>query len=212
MRSFLTAIVVIGILAAAALVIYHYMGQHKSLDSPPNSAQSTAAPAATVPTNAGTPQLEKTTAWTAASNTAMSITGDIETTPHIITIAKVTYPVVLVRDLHGDELQSSANLLALETPIPTGTEGRLYSIHIPASVKLLRGNTLCGGDGTAWLLAVISHGGESSGASGADLYLAFFSGAAEPVLQTQALNNSTALCGTFNYEQAASSPAAPGPH
>ena len=47
------------------------------------------------------------------------------------------------------------------------------------------------------------HGSDST--AGDWLYLAFFSGGSEPVLQANALENSKTLCGTFNYLKAAQS-------
>ena len=61
---------------------------------------------------------------------------------------------------------------------------------MPAGKKFLHKNTLCGGEDTQWVATWVS---------GHTLRLAFFSGTAMPVLTTEAVANSTTLCGTYTY-------------
>ncbi len=139
--------------------------------------------------------------WTAMSHTAYAITGDVVTARDSISLLNKSYPLVLVRDLHGDELQNSAKLLDVEAVASSGLVGRLFRTSIPATARLLNGNSVCG-DNAAWVVALVTHA-EGTGSDAGDwLYLAFFSGDAEPLLQTQALENSTGLCATFNYQKA----------
>lgn len=146
----------------------------------------------------------KTIKWTAMSHTAEAITGDVLTSPNSISMMNNSYPLAFVRDLHGDELDDSAKMQFLQLQPSQRIEGRLFRTTIPATANLINGNTICGTDSAEWIL-VITTSKEGTG-SDADnwLYLAFFSGDAEPVIQTQALERSKALCGTYNYQETTS--------
>jgi len=149
--------------------------------------------------------------WTAMSHTAYAITGDVETSPDGIVISHSSYPLVYVRDLRGDELQDSAQALDVQMPSSSGVEGRLFRTSIPGAARLVNGNTICGGENAAWVLALTARGDGSGSASGDWLYLAFFSGNAEPILQPQAIGSSKALCGTYNYQKTVSNPTQAAP-
>ena len=143
------------------------------------------------------------------SRTASSITGDVETSSNGITMVGDSFPMNYVRDLHGDELSVSEDLVSAPAQGSGNVEGLLFATHIPASTRLLNGNTICGAESAAWILVLSNQIGGSGTTPGDWSYLAFFSGDAEPVLQAKALVNSKALCGTFNYQEARSSPPVP---
>jgi len=170
----------------------------------PKSDEVARIPAATKPEDAGTLWTGTHIRWTAMSHTAYAITGDVETSPHNIAMSSSTYPLVFVRDLRGDELQDSMQVLDLQMSSSSGVEGRLFRTSIPASARLVNGNTICGSESAAWILALMTQGDKSIYASDDWLYLAFFSGDVEPILQAKAIGNSKALCGTFNYQKAVS--------
>jgi hypothetical protein len=149
---------------------------------------------------------EQTAKWTAMSHTAYAITGDVVTSPDSISMANNSYPLVFVRDLHGDELQDSAQMQSLQIPLSQSIEGRLFRTNIPATAHLINGNTICGSDSAKWVLVLTTSMKGTGSDAGNWLYLAFFSGDAEPILQTQALENSKDLCGTYNYQEIASVP------
>ncbi len=148
--------------------------------------------------------------WTAMSHTAYAITGDVVTSRDSISLLKKSYPLVLDRDLHGDELQNSAKLLYVEAVTSSGLVGRLFRTEIPATTHLINDNTICGSENAEWVLVLTTHAEGRGSDTGDWLYLAFFSGDAEPVFQTQALENSKALCGTYNYQMDAA-PQVPAP-
>jgi hypothetical protein len=143
---------------------------------------------------------DKPANWTAMSHTAQAITGDVETSRNNILLLNKPYPLTLVRDLRGNELQESAKLLSIEAVASPSLEGRLFRTSIPATAPLINGNTICGRENAEWVLVLTTHAEASGSNTGDWLYMAFFSGDAEPVLQTQALGNSKALCGTYNYQ------------
>jgi hypothetical protein len=178
---------------------------------PPKPAEAATVPASTKPEDTGTRWTGEHIRWTAMSHTANAISGDVETSADSIAMSGITYPLVYVRDLRGDELQDSAQSLDVQMSSSSGLEGRLFRTNIPAASRLINGNTICGSENAAWVLAVVTRGDGSGSASGDLLYLAFFSGDAEPILQAQAIGNSKALCGTYNYQRAASSPTLTGP-
>ena len=177
----------------------------------PKPAETATVPAATKPEDAGTLWTGTRVRWTAMSHTAYAITGDVETSPDSIAMSNNTYPLVYVRDLRGDELQDSAQALDVQMTSSSGVNGRLFRTSIPGAARLVNGNTICGSENAAWVLALMTRGDGSGSASGDWLYLAFFSGDVEPILQAQAIGNSKALCGTYNYQETASSPAQAAP-
>jgi hypothetical protein len=121
--------------------------------------------------------------WRAASKTASSITGEVSFTDQKIYINFSAFTIAQIRTL------SQAEATALfDTPIEGA--GNLFRTVVPAGKKFLHKNTLCGGEDTQWVATWVS---------GHTLRLAFFSGTAMPVLTTEAVANSTTLCGTYTY-------------
>lgn len=141
------------------------------------------------------------TRWTAMSHNASAITGDVQTQLGNIAILDHQYPFIYARDLSKDELPDSADLFSIEKEASMNIEGQLFKTNVEASIPLVNGNTICGSENALWILALRSHDAASDPQEGDWLYLAFFSGAAEPVLQKAALDTSTALCGTFSYKR-----------
>lgn len=125
--------------------------------------------------------------WTAASTTAMSITGDIAITPKGISFARKTFKIRLVREIDKAHLDDAGRIAdAGESP----PSARLYRILIPRTTILLNKNTMCGPHDAKWVLAV--YGNRA-------LSLAFFSGGTEPNLDYQSVAVSHDLCGTYSY-------------
>jgi hypothetical protein len=129
--------------------------------------------------------------WTAMSNTAMSITGDIELSPSALTLAGESYPLVLVQNIAAPQLAAAGEIVAMGQP----TAASLYKLTIPATTKLVNGNTICGPNAANWLLTVI--GTSPPVQTDQMLSLAFFSGSGQPDLASA--SSSTSLCGTFSY-------------
>lgn len=124
-------------------------------------------------------------AWRAVSSTARAITGDVVLSGQKISINYVGFPIAEIRPLTPAEM--SAVFHAEEGPAGIGS---VYRLSIPAAKTFLRKNTMCGAEDTQWMLTYVA---------GKTLQLAFFSGAAMPVLTSEALANSTDLCGTYMY-------------
>jgi hypothetical protein len=123
--------------------------------------------------------------WRASSNNANSITGDLILADEKISINFNTFTMVRARDLTSSEISA---LFDPESPA-SGTGG-LYHLDIPAAKKFLHRNSLCGDEDTQWMATFVS---------GKTLHLAFFSGPRAPVLTTEAISNTSDLCGTFTY-------------
>jgi hypothetical protein len=123
--------------------------------------------------------------WRASSSTAKSITGDVAIADEKFSINLTSFTIARIRALE----QAEAN--ALFDPDGTaGGSGGLYRLIVPASKKFLHRNSLCGSDDTQWMVTYVA---------GRSLQLAFFSGAKPPVFTTDALTDSTDLCGKFSY-------------
>jgi len=123
--------------------------------------------------------------WRASSNTAASITGDIEITDAKIVINFTGFEIVPARTLNPAEVSA-----AFDADVNAGGTGTLYHLSIPAAKRFLHRNTLCGTEDTQWIATFVS---------GSTLQLAFFSGTMAPVFTIDALANSTDLCGTYTY-------------
>ena len=123
--------------------------------------------------------------WRAASSTAKSITGDVALAEEKVFINFSAFTIAKIRGLEQGEAS------ALFDPDGTATgSGSLYRLNVPGEKKFLHKNSLCGSDDTQWMVTYVS---------GRSLQLAFFSGAKPPVFTTDALGNSTDLCGKFSY-------------
>jgi hypothetical protein len=123
--------------------------------------------------------------WHAASSTAAAITGDLTISEDKISINFTGFPMAQIRKLEPAEAGATFN-----ADSPTAGSGNLYRLSVPASKRFLHHNTLCGTEVTQWMATY---------GVGRDLQVAFFSGAKMPVLTSEALANSTDLCGTFSY-------------
>ena len=134
-----------------------------------------------------TPRDDRTDKWTAASTTAMSITGDIAITPESISFAHKTFRIRFVREIDKAHLDDAGRIAdAGESP----PSARLYGIQIPRNTILLYRNTMCGPHDAKWMLVV--YGNRA-------LSLAFFSGETEPNLDYQSVAVGHNLCGTYGY-------------
>ena len=123
--------------------------------------------------------------WRAASNTAASITGDIGIAAATMTLNFKKYPLASIRSLQPAEVSA-----AFDADASTAGPGTLYRLRVPAWVRLLKHNTLCGTDDAEWMATY---------AAGKSLQVAFFSGADEPKFSFDAIANSTHLCGTYSF-------------
>jgi len=123
--------------------------------------------------------------WIAGSTTAMSITGDIKISSGKLTMVGRDYPLTLVKDIGAGQLGDAGKIV--DETKPSGAS--LYRTKVPARVKLVKGNTICGPKDANWLLVVTQ--------DAHSLSLAFFSGDGEPNIATA--SDSTELCGTFGY-------------
>jgi hypothetical protein len=123
--------------------------------------------------------------WRATSSTAKSITGDVALADEKISINFLNFTIARIRGL--EQVEASA----LFDPEGTATgSASLYRLNVPGAKKFLHKNSLCGSDDTQWMATYVS---------GRSLQLAFFSGAKPPVFTSDALANSTDLCGKFSY-------------
>ena len=123
--------------------------------------------------------------WRAASSTAKSITGDLALSDEKLSINLTSFTIARIRALEQGEAK------ALFDPDGTGGgSGSLYRLIVPSSKKFLHRNSLCGSDDTQWMVTYVV---------GRSLQLAFFSGQKPPVFTTDALTDSTDLCGKFSY-------------
>ena len=123
--------------------------------------------------------------WRAASNTANSITGDIEISGNKLTINFTGFLIAQARTLAPDEVSA-----AFDADINAGPTGALTTSSCRPSKRFLHHNTLCGTEETQWMATYVS---------GNTLQVAFFSGSAAPVFTMDALAHSTDLCGTYTY-------------
>lgn len=122
--------------------------------------------------------------WRAASSNAHAITGDIGISDLKLSINYTLFTIAQIRKLDPAE---AVAVFGAEHP---GGGGYLYRLNVPAAKRFLHHNTLCGSDETQWMATY---------AAGRDLQVAFFSGATTPALSSDALANSTSLCGLFSY-------------
>ncbi len=123
--------------------------------------------------------------WRAASKNASSITGDVALSNDKVSINFLAFTIAPIRALKPEEAVAAFDA---DSTIPGG--GNLFRLNIPGATRFLHKNTLCGGDDTQWMATY---------ASGKSLRIAFFSGAAPPVLTIDALANSSDVCGTYTY-------------
>jgi hypothetical protein len=135
-------------------------------------------------TSAASAYAQESGPWRASSSNARAITGDIAFTPTKIAINFIAFTIAQIRSIKTEEVR------ALFNPDNPVGGGNVFRVDIPADKKFLHHNTLCGSDDAQWIVTY---------AQGRDLQVAFFSGAAPPVLTFDAVNNSPTLCGVFSY-------------
>jgi hypothetical protein len=123
--------------------------------------------------------------WRAASSTAQSITGDVALSDEKVSINYSGFAMARIRSLEPGEVSA-----AFDADSSTGGSGSLYRLSIPASKRFMHRNTLCGAEDTQWMATYVA---------GHSLHLAFFSGQKMPVFTSDAIANSTDLCGIFSY-------------
>ena len=123
--------------------------------------------------------------WRAASTNALAITGDVNVGELKVTIGFATFALAPIRRLKPVEVSA-----AFDADVNAGIEGSLYRLKVPPGQRFVKKNTLCGGEETQWMATY---------ASGRVLQVAFFSGDDMPVFTFDAMQKSTALCGTFTY-------------
>lgn len=122
--------------------------------------------------------------WRPANSTAHTITGDIAISDFKLSIDYTLFTIAQIREIKPAE---AAAAFGADHP---GGSGYLYRLDVPAAKRFLHKNTLCGSDETQWMAAY---------AAGNELQVAFFSGATAPVFTSEALANSTSLCGLYSY-------------
>jgi len=115
----------------------------------------------------------------------MSITGDVKLSSGKLTMVGHNYRLMSVKDIDAEHLSAVGKIVDETKP----TSARLYRTKIPAGVKLVNGNTICGPKDANWLLVVARNAHSLS--------LAFFSGDREPTLPTA--SESSDLCAAFGY-------------
>ena len=123
--------------------------------------------------------------WRAASKNASAITGDVAISGDKLVINFLPFTIAQIRSLNAAEVGA-----VFDIESGAGGVGTLYRVNVPAARKFLHKNSLCGGEDTQYMVTY---------AAGKSLQLAFFSGAAAPVLTLDAIQSSTDLCGTFSY-------------
>ena len=123
--------------------------------------------------------------WRANGSTAQSITGDVALSDEKIAINLSNFTIAHIRALNSEEVGAVFNPDNI-----AGASGNLYRLSIPSSKRFLKKNSLCGSEDTQWMVTYVS---------GRSLQIAFFSGQKPPVFTSDAISNSTDLCGTFSY-------------
>jgi hypothetical protein len=123
--------------------------------------------------------------WRAASTNALAITGDVTIGQLKVTINFLTFPLAPIRRLKPVEVSAM-----FDADVNAGIEGSLYRLKVPPHQNIVRKNTLCGDEETQWMVTYVS---------GRSMQVAFFSGDDEPLFTFDAVQKSSALCGTFTY-------------
>jgi hypothetical protein len=125
--------------------------------------------------------------WRATSSNATAITGDIGVFDDKLSINFSTFTIAEIRKLEPAEATALFNT---DSGAPGG--GYLYRGNVPATKRFLHKNTLCGNEETQWMATWLA---------GRDLHVAFFSGGKTPEMTSEALANSTDVCGLFLYSR-----------
>ena len=125
--------------------------------------------------------------WRASSSNANAITGDLALGGSKLTIDYFTFPLASIRRLKPVEVSS-----VFDADVNAGIEGMLYRLQVAPDKRFLHKNTLCGDVETQWMVTY---------ATGRTLRVAFFSGDDQPVFTFDAIQHSSAVCGTFTYSR-----------
>jgi len=123
--------------------------------------------------------------WKAASTSARTVTGDIAIADAKVTIDFLTFPLAQIRRLKPVEVSA-----VFDADVNAGIAGTLYRLRVPAAQRFERKNTLCAGEDAQWMATYVT---------GHTLRVAFFSGDDMPVFTFDAMQSTTALCGTFEF-------------
>lgn len=123
--------------------------------------------------------------WYAASTNAKTITGDVNIGELKVTINFAMFPLAPIRRLKPVEVSA-----VFDADVNAGIEGSLYRLKVPPWQRFLHKNTLCGEEETQWMATYVT---------GKTMQVAFFSGDDMPVFTFDAVQHSSALCGTFVY-------------
>jgi hypothetical protein len=123
--------------------------------------------------------------WAAASTNAKAITGDVSIGELKVAINFATFPLAPIRRLKPAEVSA-----VFDADVNAGIEGSLYRLKVPPWQRFLHKNTLCGDQETQWMATYVA---------GRNMQVSFFSGDDMPVFAFDAIQHSSALCGTFVY-------------
>jgi hypothetical protein len=125
--------------------------------------------------------------WRAVSSNASDITGDLAISDAKLSINLTGFPIAQIRPLKPAE-----STAVFDADPGAGGSGYLYRLNVPAGRRFLHHNTLCGSDDTQWMATYVQ---------GRALHVAFFSGPDMPTMTSEALANSSDVCGTFSYSR-----------
>jgi len=125
--------------------------------------------------------------WRAASSNASKITGDLTIGESRLTLNFLSYSLASIKKLTTAEAGA-----AFDIDVNVPGSGNLYRLNIAGDKRFLHHNTLCGSEDVQWMATYVE---------GRTLHVALFSGADMPVLTSEALANSTDVCGLFAYER-----------
>ncbi len=125
--------------------------------------------------------------WRAASSNANAITGDIVIGGSKVTIDYYQFTLAPIRRLKPVEVSA-----VFDADVNAGIEGMLYRLQVAPDKRFLHKNTLCGDEETQWMATYVT---------GRTLQVAFFSGDDQPVFTFDAIQKSSAVCGTFMYSR-----------
>lgn len=124
-------------------------------------------------------------AWMPSSANAKAITGPIVIAEGKVTLDYWIFPMAMIRRLKPVEVSS-----VFDADVNAGISGTLYRLRVPAAQRFERKNTLCGDQDAQWMATYVT---------GKKMNVAFFSGDDVPQFTFGAIQNSSALCGTFGY-------------
>jgi len=125
--------------------------------------------------------------WRAASSNASKITGDITISESRLTINFTGYSLAPIRKIAAEEVSS-----VFDVDVNQAGTGNVYRLKIPGDKRFLHHNTLCGSEDVQWMVTYTEDH---------TLHVALFSGTDVPVLNHDALANSTDVCGVFAYQR-----------